>query len=69
MGEITLKFEAIKKHKAINVVSVTLQTSGDVRKYLTLVYAFSGCDTKSAVYRQMPTLKPLEKIETLKGGG
>ena len=45
-----MKSEATKRHKAIERdISNITDCTDVVRKYLTLVHAFSGCDTTSAV--------------------
>ena len=61
MGEMARKPEAARKHKEIDITDCI----GDIRKYLTLVHAFSGCDTTSSVYAQgkLPILKLLEKFK------
>ena len=64
MGNIIMRTEAMKKHKAIErEIEVIAECIGDVRKYLTFVHAFGGCDTTSAVYGQskLLILKLLEK--------
>ena len=64
MGNIIMRTEAMKKHKAIErEIGVIAECIGDVRKYLTFVHAFGGCDTTSAVYGQskLLILKLLEK--------
>ena len=64
MGNIIMRTEAMKKHKAIERdIGVIAECIGDVRKYLTFVHAFGGCDTTSAVYGQskLLILKLLEK--------
>ena len=64
MGNIIMRTEAMKKHKAIErEIGVIAECIGDVRKYLTFVHAFGGCDTTSAVYGQskLLILKFLEK--------
>ena len=64
MGQIIMRTEAMKKHKAIErEIGVIAECIGDVRKYLTFVHAFGGCDTTSAVYGQskLLILKLLEK--------
>ena len=48
-----MRTEATKKPKAIECdTGVIAECIGDVRKYLTFVHAFGGCDTTSAVYGQ-----------------
>ena len=64
MGQIIMKTEATKKHEAIERdIGVIEECVGDVRKYLTFVHAFGGCDTISAVYGhdKLSILKLLEK--------
>ena len=64
MGNIIMRTEAMKKHKVIErEIEVIAECIGDVRKYLTFVHAFGGCDTTSAVYGQskLLILKLLEK--------
>ena len=64
MGQIIMKTEATKKHKAIESdIGVIAECISDVRKYLTFVHAFGGCDTTSLVYGQgkLSILKLLEK--------
>ena len=64
MGQIIMKTEATKKHKAIERdIGVIAECIGHVRKYLTFIHVFGGCDTTSAVYGQskLLTLKLLEK--------
>ena len=59
-----MRTEAMKKHKAIErEIGVIAECIGDVRKYLTFVHAFGGCDTTSVVYGQskLLILKLLEK--------
>ena len=57
MGNIIMRTEAMKKHKAIErEIGVIAECIGDVRKYLTFVHAFGGCDTASAVYGQSKLL-------------
>ena len=67
MGQIIMKTEATKKkHKAIECdIGVTVECIGDVRKYLTFIHAFGGCDNTSAVYgqRKPSKLKLLEKLK------
>ena len=61
-----MKSEATKKHKAIESdIANILDCFGDVKKYLTLVHYFSGCDTTSAVYGQgkLQILKLFEKFK------
>ena len=49
--ERNIKHEARKKQNAIERdIGNTVECIGDVRKYLTLVHAFGGCDTTSGVY-------------------
>lgn len=51
MRERNIKHEARKKQNAIERdIGNTVECIGDVRKYLTLVHAFDGCDTTSGVY-------------------
>ena len=53
MGQIIMRTEATTKPKAIECdPGVIAECIGDVRKYLTFVHAFGGCDTTSAVYGQ-----------------
>ena len=53
MGQIIMRTEVTKKPKAIECdTGVIAECIGDVRKYLTFVHAFGGCDTTSAVYGQ-----------------
>ena len=53
MGQIIMRTEATKKHKAVERdIGVIAECIGDVGKYLTFVHAFGGCDTTSAVYGQ-----------------
>ena len=62
-----MKTEVTKKHKAIERdIGVIAECIGNVKKYLTFVYAFSGCDTTSVVYGQgkLSILKLLEKSKT-----
>ena len=64
MGQIIMKAEATKKHKAIERdIGVNAKCIGDIRKYLTFVHAFSECDTTSAVQGQskLSILKLLKK--------
>ena len=59
-----MKTEATKKHKAVERdIGVISECVGDVRKYLTFIHAFGGCDTTSEVYGQgkLSILKLLEK--------
>ena len=67
MGQIIMKTEATKNHKAIECdIGVIAACIGDVGKYLTFVHAFGGCDTTSAVYGQVK-LSILKLLENLKG--
>ena len=44
MGQIIMKTEGTKKHKAIERdIGVIAECTGDVRKYLTFTHAFGGC--------------------------
>ena len=59
-----MKTEVTKKHKAIERdIGVIAECIGNVKKYLTFVYAFSRCNTTSAIYGQgkLSILKLLEK--------
>ena len=50
MGQTTMNSETTRKHRAIERdIDNIAKCIGYVRKYLTLVHAFSGCDTNSAV--------------------
>ena len=69
MGQIIMKTEVTKKHKAIERdIRVTVECIGDVRKYLTFVHAFGGCDTTSADYGQgkLSILQFLEKSKAVR---
>ena len=67
IGEITMtrlqrdSYKEVIKHN----ISNTTDCIGNVRKYLMLVHALSGCNTTSTVYQQgkMPILKLLEKVK------
>ena len=64
MGQTIMRTEATKKYKVIERdFGVIAECIGDVRKYLTFVHAFGGCDTTSAIYGQskLSILKLLEK--------
>ena len=64
MGQIIMKTEATKKHKAIERdIGIIAECIGDVRKYLTFIHAFGGCDITSEIYGQgkLSILKLLEK--------
>ena len=64
MGQTIMRTEATKKHKVIERdFGVIAECIGDVRKYLTFVHAFGGCDTTSAICGQskLSILKLLEK--------
>ena len=53
MGQIIMRIEATKKHRAIERdIGVISEYIGNVRKYLTFVHVFGGCDATSAVYGQ-----------------
>ena len=53
MGNIIMRVEATKKHRAIERdIGVISECIDNVRKYLTFVHVFGGCDTTSAVYGQ-----------------
>ena len=53
MGQIIMRIEATKKHRAIERdIGVISEYIGNVRKYLTFAHVFGGCDTTSAVYGQ-----------------
>ena len=54
-------YKEVIKHN----ISNTTDCIGNVRKYLMLVHALSGCNTTSTVYQQgkMPILKLLEKVK------
>ena len=58
MGERTINYEATKKHKAIERdIGNIAECIGDVRKYLTLVHAFGGCEVNC----KLSMLKFLDK--------
>ena len=66
IGEITMNYEATKKHKAIKCdIGNAPEHMSDVRKYLILVHAFGECKTISAAYGQgkLSVLKLLEKFK------
>ena len=43
MGQMIMKTEATKKHKVIECdIGVNVECTGDLRKYLTFIHAFSG---------------------------
>ena len=68
MGEIIMKYEATKMHKAIECdISNIKDCNNDVRKYLTLVHVSSGCDKTSTIYGhvKLPILKFLEKFKSV----
>ena len=66
MGKITMKSEASRKQKEADITDCI----DDIRNYLTLVNAFSGCDTTSAVYGQgkLAILKLLERFKAAMEG-
>ena len=64
MGRITMKCEGSKRHKeSIRDIGKMTESLGDVRKYLTFIHAFEGCDTTSAIFGlgKMSILKLIEK--------
>ena len=50
MGQIIIKTEATKKHKAIGRDIVIAECICDVRKYLTFIYVFSGCNLETVLF-------------------
>ena len=67
MGKIIMKTESTKRFKATErEVGKLAELLCDVRKYITFVHAFGGCDTTSAVHGQGKSsiLRLLEKSTT-----
>ena len=64
MVTITMKCEATRKSKeSIRDVGKMAESLGDIRKYITLIHAFGGCDTTSATFSQgkLSILKLIER--------
>ena len=59
-----MKCDGNKRHKeSIPDIGKMTESLGDVRKYLTFIHAFGGCDTRSATFDlgKMSILKLIEK--------
>ena len=53
MGETEMKSEATRKYsETVRNIRQMAESLGEVRKYITLIHAFSGCDTTSALFGQ-----------------
>ena len=51
MGRITMKCEGSKRHmESVRDIGKMAESLRDVRKYLTFIHAFGGCDTTSATF-------------------
>ena len=51
MGKITMKSEATrKKNEVRRDIEQYSSCLGDIKKYITLIHAFAGCDTTSSIY-------------------
>lgn len=64
MGRIIMKTEASKKVKANErEIGKVAECLGDIKKYITFIHAFGGCDTTSSIYGKGKTsiLRLLEK--------
>ena len=65
--KITMKSEATRKQKDVRRdIEQCSSCLGDIRKYITLIHAFAGCDTTSSIYghRKMRILRLLQKNST-----
>ena len=67
MGKITMKSEATRKQNEVRRdIEQYSSCLGDIRKYITLIHAFAGCDTTSSIYGhgKMRILRLLQKNST-----
>ena len=67
IGKITTKSEATRKQNEVRRdIEQYSSCLGDIRKYITLIHAFAGCDTTSSIYRhgKMRILRLLQKNST-----
>ena len=64
MWKITMKCKAKRKQNEVRRdIEQYSSCIGDIRKYITLIHAFVGCDTTSSIYGQgkMKILRLLQK--------
>ena len=67
MGKINVKSEATRKqNKVRRDIEQYSSCLGDIRKYITLIHTFAGCDTTSSLYvhGKMRILRLLQKNST-----
>ena len=67
MGKITIKSEGTRKQNEVRRdIEQNSSCLGDIRKYITLIHAFAGCDTTSSIYGhgKMRILRLLQKNST-----